>query len=275
MDSNAALSPTIVKFAERCPAEDRRGVLAYCCYLTLKDRQLRSAEVDFVRALADALGADPELPAHLTGKARRGSLRVKMPASEAARSLLFQVAIEGASIDGQLDDREDNAIRTLAGQLGIASETVDAQLAHLTLVEPAAALQETSPSESEQPQGFFAGLVKWFTDNLVIDDYEAKLYEPGALAGARKFGEVEFTRRKSGRVEFEVELKHLSTPLPEVLTVHIAGRQVCEVRPTAARFEQRFDFDEANNPLPEIVEGTEVQLHNAGEVMFRGEFQLD
>ena len=281
--SHTILSQKLKQYSAQCSPSDHRTVLAYCCHLTFADRQLRKREVDFVRALTDEFGVDPQLPAALARKARRGRLKIMMPKSQAARLLLFHVALESASIDGELDARERNAIDKLAGLLQVPNAVVDAELAKLTTNEqdatagnapPAAKPVVAKPETPAEPKGFFAQIVDFLTSGVVVADLEAKLYPAGETPLPRRCGEIEFTRTKGGRAELEVELKRLPPNTPAPLSVFIDGQHVCVVTPVGDRIDQTFTYA-SDQAVPSVAAGHIAEVRHQGQVLFHGEFHLD
>ena len=279
------LSPRIKSYCQQCTPGERRIALAYCSYLACADRQLRRMEIQFIRALAEEAGETEELLADYAKRARRGKLKIRMPKSQVARSLLFQVALAVVAVDGQIDPRERKAIDRLAKLLGLSSEIVDAELGELTNNVTAIPTSKTVvPSKPGDPrpeigheperQGFFEQIVEFFTSHVVIEDYEAKLYPVDKAIPTHKVGEVEFSRRKNGQVEIEVELKRLEPPTATSLSVFLNEQHFRDVNPVGGRFDETFVFN-AGEPSPAISPGMTAEIRHGTNVLLRGQFVID
>ena len=281
------LTPKIRELCAQCSPAEQRVALAECCDLAYTDRQLRRMEVRFVRTFADELGVKHDLVAEYARKARQGKLKIKLPASQSGRALLFYVALAAAAADGDIDFRERTAIDKLAGQLRLSPEMVDAELsvlvaggsqstreAQLLGIDSSAGQPTKAPPEESTTTGFFGKLVIFFTDHLVIEEFEAKLYRVGASPGDRKSGEIEFCRKQSGRIEIEVELKRLPVPTPATLAIFIDDQHFRDVAVPQNRFEQIFVY-QPSETSPAVCAATPADVRHEGVVILQGEFRVD
>lgn len=277
------LTPAIIDYCQRCTDDEGRSIVAYCCHLSLVDQSVQRMEVDFVRAIADQLQISPAETAQMARKARRRRLKIKMPKSQAARKLLFHLALRMAVADQQIDARERSAIDRLAGQLRISSNAVESELQKLrgtTQVTPPPVTRavettaEASKRSVAKPKGFFSSLFDSLAREWVVEDLEADLFQRQDAGATEKKGEVEYTLTRDGDVELEIELNQIDLPANETVSVIVAGRHVCDIVIPVGRVDETIRAKEGEG-IPQVAIGDSAAIQHRGKTLLAGVFEAN
>ena len=281
------LSPTIIKYCQRCSDDERKAIVAYCCYLSYADRSIRRWEVDIVRAIADEMGITPEATAKMARKVRKNRLKIKKPKSRSARKLLFHLALRLAVADNRLDSRERSAIDKLAEQLRISDEIVENELQRVQSTPPAddplsilknVTAQSDQPEKdvqrplAESPKRTLTSVVESLSRDWVEEDLEADLFPYPKQPDAHRKGEVEYSLTMNGNAELEIELDDIDVPTNETLSLIIAGKPVSEIVVPSGRIEHRMRAQD-NDPIPKVTRGDSAEIQHRGKAILTGTFE--
>jgi uncharacterized tellurite resistance protein B-like protein len=307
----SSLTPQLQQHCQQCDPEERKDIVAYCCYMAAADKRLQKSEVATVQEIAGQLNVDQAEVSRLARRVREGRQRVRVPRSDTGRKLMIELAVQLAAADAHLDARERVAIDRLATHLKIPPEQVQTALdAAMQTKQPRAIPPVPSPPQSPateprsatvaealspsnqvpsnqlpspqtpEPQGFFARLFDSLTANIQVVDLEAKLYPQPFQPGMRKLGELEYTLTRGGNAELEIELKdltrYLELPAGESLTVVVDGNLISEIHIYAGGSEQTLHGDtNSNPPFPTFSAGQTAEILHLGKTILAGEFKND
>ena len=127
---------------------------------------------------------------------------------------------------------------------------------------------------TQEPQGFFKKIGDFFMKGVVVEELEAEMF-PTDSPGARKIGELEFTRFKPGNTRFEIEIKRRADiPAGDEVAVLIHGVEVCRVTIHPMKTEVNL-FSDRGDQVPTIKPGDEASLVHNGQVIATGVFRID
>ena len=115
--------PDLTALAEQCSESDREAAYRACWIVALADGRLRG-ETAVLRQIGEQLQLSGKSQRVIARKVQRGKRSVSDPGSDAGRQLMFQCALDVATADGRLTEREQNVVRKLGQRLGISQETI-------------------------------------------------------------------------------------------------------------------------------------------------------
>ncbi len=228
------LTPTIIDYSTRCTQEEKSAIVAYCCHLAFSDKTIRRLEVEFVEAIAGQMQVGDRELRKMAGKARRRRLKIKTPASHAARSLLFHLAMRTAMADTQASDRERSALKHLADKLRISAEVVNQELnkiqqrCMLPSEKPASQLAR-SKNKADKPAAPEVSVFESLSQNMVAETLRATLTCAEFSSAPRKPAELVYTLTSDGDTELELIGSGFRLPAGETFSVIIDGKQLCEI----------------------------------------------
>lgn len=245
------LTPTIIKYCNRCTKNERSAIVAYCCHLAFSDKSLRRREVEFVEAIANQM----EVPIHelrkMARKARRRRLKIKTPASSGARNLLFHLAMRTAISDTRTDAREQSALEHLAHQLRIPPEVAERELHKLQdkFIRPPETPSQPAPLEcNARTENYATGIIESLTQNMVIETLIAKLTCPELSSAAQEVAELIYTITSKGEIELEFDGGGLHLPACEKYSVFISDTHICELTSPLNQHTQPIKISRKNCP---------------------------
>ena len=228
------LTPTIIDYSARCTKEEKRAIVAYCCHLAFSDKTIRRLEVEFVQAIADQMQVGARELREMAGKARRRRLKIKTPASRAARSLLFHLAMRTAIADTQAGVRERSALERLADKLRISPEVFNRELNKLQKrcmppPEKSSSQSARSENKTDKPAAPEVSVIESLSRNMVTETLRATLTCADVPSETREPAELIYTLTSDGDTELEFVGSGFRLPTGKSFSVIIDGKQLCEI----------------------------------------------
>jgi hypothetical protein len=277
---NSTLPSKVIEYCQRCSKREGVAMIAYCCYLSFADRTIKATEVDTVNAIADQFGISPAKTVWIGRKVRQGSLKIKRPKSTDARKLLFFLSLMLAGTDFEIDEREEDAIKSLAQQLKIPAKTTAEQIAKFKKNRSAQPITKINPPEQEWPQhaststATFSRMNQTFSQNFVNNKWEADLFQEPYQANAEATAELEFTPLQTNSPVLELSFFETALSTSGDLTILIDNRFIGEVETKSGESEYLINLDPAAE-WGSLIPGAEVTVNLDGLTILKGEFQLD
>ena len=267
-ESKSRLPPAILKYCQHCSRAEQKAIVAYCCYMAFRDRSVRRQEIELVESIADVMNISSLRIAKLTRKARRRRLKIMKPESNAARKLLFHLALRMAAVDTNINSRERSAIDKLAEQLRIKPDSVERELQKL--------LQETETLAAAEPQREkqaeeLAGAIESLEQDWVVEMLEADLFSHPQHSGETRQGELEYTKTQSGEAALNIELEAIDTLVNQSVSIFIAGTNVCQLTMTDQRVD-RMCSPADDIIIPQVSSGDVAEIRFQDKAVLKGTF---
>lgn len=249
---------------ERCvnfSRQERKTVLAYCCYVVFLDKSVRQAEVQTINQVAKDLEIEEQKVRKYVRKARRRRLKVRRPKSEAVCNLLLLLAIQLACADNVIDPRERDALRRLAKQLNVDPSIVDDKLNSVKFTDTQTATT-----------GVLATLSDALLKDMVVDRLEADLFSHPRQERSFRKGEVEWSVQHDGDVVLNVELDDIGVAAGETLVIRVNEIDVANIEFPDGRFDEQIALDRKIKS-DKLAIASRVEVLHRNEVILSGAFE--
>lgn len=109
--------------AEQCSESERESAYRACWIVAQADGRLRGETVVLER-IGEQLRLSGKAQRSIAREVQRGKRSLSAPENDVGRQLMFQCALEVATADGRLTEREQQVLRKLGKRLGISSDTI-------------------------------------------------------------------------------------------------------------------------------------------------------
>ncbi|HBV63016.1 MAG TPA: hypothetical protein DEF45_08350 [Rhodopirellula sp.] len=265
------LTPAIIEYSTRCTKEEKSAIVAYCCHLAFSDKTIRRLEVEFVEAIADQMQVGARELQEMAGKARRRRLKIKTPASRAARTLLFHLAMRTAMADTEAGVRERSSIEHLAEKLRISPEVLNRELNKLQQKRmlpsgKSPSLSARSENKADKPE---ASVIESLSQNMVAETLRATLTSAEVPSVPREPAELVYTLTSDGDAEVELIGSGFRLPAGEKFSVIIAGKHLCEIVGPLSQHTQTIKVKQPTSPQ-EFTTGASVVIQRQDAPLLSG-----